>query len=97
MSHATCSANDGRFMDFGGGHSRDLALLLAVMRITKAVEGHMRTDERWPTSVFHECRQRDEFWDVVGGGRDGNAMAVRGLMGSALGDDDDVWLWARVS
>jgi hypothetical protein len=51
----------------------------------KAVEGHMKTDNRWPTSVFHECRQCDEFSGIgevsVDGYGDGSTLAD-GRMGS---------------
>jgi hypothetical protein len=40
-------------------YSRDLVLFLPDIGITKTVEGHMRTGNRWPTSVFNECRQFD--------------------------------------
>jgi hypothetical protein len=49
------------------------------MRITKAVEGHMKADERRrATSVFHERRQCDDLMDLgcLRVDADGKSMAV---------------------
>jgi hypothetical protein len=84
LSHRACSANESRCDINFESYLRDLVLFLPGKRITKTVEGHMRTDDRWPTSVFNECRQCDGFWGVV-------IVCVDGiwtgdtLMGSTLG------------
>jgi hypothetical protein len=84
VSHRACSSNASRCDNKFGSYLRDLVLFLPGKRITKTVEGHMRTDDRWPTSVFNECRQCDGFWGVgvvcVDGIRAGDT-----LMGSTLG------------
>lgn len=61
MSHRACRCSGAVFNNKFGGYSRDLDLFLLGIRIAETVKGHMRTEERWPTSVFHECRQREGF------------------------------------
>ena len=43
----------------------------------------MKADERWPTSVIHECRRCDELWEMVVALVDGNV--VYGLLGLLRG------------
>lgn len=94
MSHGACRANGSRCDTENTSDLRDLVLFLPGICITKAVEGHVRTDDRWPTSVFHECRQRDGLKGVGGESisvDDGKVVGqYTGLMG------DDFTLSARV-
>jgi hypothetical protein len=42
----------------------------------------MKTENRWPTSVVHECRQCDELWELRDAFVDGNVVGdTRDLMG----------------
>jgi hypothetical protein len=65
VSHRRKESFERQFDNKIAGYLRDLVLFLPGIHITKAVEGHMRADEPWPTSVFHECRQRDGIWGVL--------------------------------
>lgn len=84
VSHRARSCNGRDCANKMDRYSRDLVLFLPGKRITETVEGHMRTNDRWPTSVFNECRQSDELWGAVDVLVDG-IRAGDALMGSTLG------------
>lgn len=88
VSHRREELIDTRCDNIWACDLRDLGRSLVEQSITKAFDGHMRTDGRWPTSVFHECRRNDELLKLFRALVDGiDGLAVPELDGGTWGTE----------